>query len=254
MNDAPLTALILAGSREGAADPMAVAAGLSHKALIPIAGKAMILHVLEALRATPSIGRIVVCIENPSILSGILPDGIETMQAAQGPSASVLAAIRTYGTPLLVTTADNPLLKPAWVDAFLDDAGTADVAVGVATEEAVRRDVPKTARTFIRLSDLVFSGCNLFLFRTPVSIGVAQLWQRIEKERKKPLRMGWLLGPSILLRFLTKQLDTTALLRRIKKLTGAQGKFVSLPNGLAAVDVDKPADLELVSHIMDENA
>nr|WP_277876918.1 nucleotidyltransferase family protein [Acetobacter conturbans] len=249
-----MTALVLAGSRQGAADPMAVAAGLTHKALIPIAGKPMISHVLDTLRATPAVGRIIVCIENPAVLSGILPADVETMPAAQGPSASVLAALRAHGTPLLVTTADNPLLRPAWVDAFLDGAGTADVAVGVATEEAIRRDVPNTARTFIRLSDLSFSGCNLFLFRTPVSIRVAEFWQRIEKERKRPLRMGWLLGPSVLLRFVTRRLDTTSLLARIRKLTGAQGKFVLMPDGRAAVDVDKPTDLELVRHIVDEAA
>jgi GTP:adenosylcobinamide-phosphate guanylyltransferase len=234
---------------------MAVAAGLSHKALIPIAGKPMITHVLDTLRAVPDIGRILVCIENPAVLDGILPDGVETMDAAQGPSAgpsaSVLAAIRDCGTPLLITTADNPLLRPEWVRFFLDGVGSADIAVGVASEAAVTRDVPGTSRTFIRLSDVAFSGCNLFLFRTPASARVAMLWRTIEKERKHPLKMGWLLGPSILLRFLLKRLGTKNLLARILKLTGAQGKFVFMPDGRAAVDVDKPADLVLVRKLME---
>ncbi|BCK76618.1 MobA-like NTP transferase protein [Acetobacter aceti NBRC 14818] len=251
MTEAGLTAIVLAGSRAGAADPMAVTAGLSHKALIPIAGKPMITHVLDTLRAVPSIGRILVCIENPAVLDGILPDGVQTMDAAQGPSASVLAAIRDCGTPLLVTTADNPLLRPEWVQFFLDGAEDADIAVGVASEAAVTRDVPGTRRTFIRLSDIAFSGCNLFLFRTPASARVAMLWRKIEKERKHPLRMGWLLGPCILLRFLLKRLGTKNLLARILKLTGAQGKFVFMPDGRAAVDVDKPADLALVRKLME---
>ncbi|NHO32903.1 NTP transferase domain-containing protein [Acetobacter fallax] len=251
MSTPTLTALVLAGSRAGAADPMAVAAGLSHKALIPIAGKPMIRHVIDSLRATPGIARIVVCIETPEILTGILPPGIDTIAAAAGPSASVLAAIQRFGTPLLVTTADNPLLQPAWTEAFLAGAGQADVAVSVAKEDIVTRDVPGTARTFIRLSDVAFSGCNLFLFRTPVSARVAALWQRVERERKHPLRMGWLLGPTILLRFLLKRLDTKALLARITQLTGAKARFVFMPDGRAAVDVDKPADLDLVRSLME---
>ncbi|GBR05484.1 nucleotidyltransferase family protein [Acetobacter oeni] len=251
MSEQGLTALILAGSRAGATDPMAVTAGLSHKALIPIAGKPMIAHVIDSLRATPGVGRIVVCIETPDTIADVLPSGVELLPAAAGPSASVLAAIQRFGTPLLVTTADNPLLQPAWVQAFIAGAGRADVAVGVAREETVRRDVPGTARTFIRLSDVAFSGCNLFLFRTPVSARVAVLWQKIERERKNPLRMGWLLGPGILFRFLLKRLNTRTLLTRITRLTGAQARFVFLPDGRAAVDVDKPADLDLVRRLME---
>ncbi|WP_338422353.1 nucleotidyltransferase family protein [Acetobacter musti] len=248
------TALILAGSRAGASDPMAVAAGLPYKALLPIAGKPMIRHVIDSLRATPGVGRIVVCIETPEALNGILPPKVETLAAAAGPSASVLAAIQRYGTPLLVTTADNPLLQPAWTEAFLSGAGNADIAVGVATEAVVQRDIPDTTRTFIRLSDIAFSGCNLFLFRTPAAARVAVLWQRLERERKKPLRMGWLLGPVILLRFLMRRLDTKTLLARITSLTGAKARFVFMPDGRASVDVDKPADLELVRSMMDQSA
>ena len=47
-----MNALILAGSR-GPDDPMARAAGVSHKALLPVAGVPMLLRVVEALRALP---------------------------------------------------------------------------------------------------------------------------------------------------------------------------------------------------------
>jgi hypothetical protein len=64
--------------------------------------------------------------------------------------------------------------------------------------------------------------------------------------------MGWKLGFPILLRFLTGRLDSRSILARIRKLTGARGKFVLMPDGRAAVDVDKPADLELVRRLMNE--
>lgn len=250
MTSPVLTALVLAGSRAGAADPLAVGAGLSHKALIPVCGIPMIRRVVNSLRATPEVGRIVVCIEDPDAVRGVLPDDVEFTPAAGGPSASVLGAIGQYGTPLLVTTADNPLLRPEWIRHFLSAAGSADMAAGVASDEAVLRDVPGTKRTFIRLADRAFSGCNLFLFRTPVSAEVARLWQRLEQERKHPLRMGWLLGPGVLLRFLFRRLDSAALLRRIRVLTGAQAQFVTMPDGRAAVDVDKPSDLVLVRRMI----
>ena len=62
---AGITAVILAGSRAGAADPMASAAGVSHKALLPVAGVPMLARVADALRASPAVGRIAVMIEAP---------------------------------------------------------------------------------------------------------------------------------------------------------------------------------------------
>ena len=62
-----MNALILAGSR-GPDDPMAKAAGVSHKALLPVAGVPMLLRVVETLRATPGIARIYVCIEDERVV------------------------------------------------------------------------------------------------------------------------------------------------------------------------------------------
>ncbi|GAN67734.1 nucleotidyltransferase family protein [Acetobacter orleanensis] len=247
-----LSALILAGTRPGAPDPMAQASGVSHKAILPVAGTPMILRVIQALQATPAIGRIAVCIDNPDVLAGLLPSGIDILPASpSGPSASVLAGLAQMGTPLLVTTADNALLRPAWITEFLDHCSPqADVAAAVAPEAVVLRDVPGTRRTFIRLADMAFSGCNLFLFRTPASLKVAELWQHVEKNRKHPLRIAWLLGPGILLRAVCKTLTRAALCARIGALSGTTAELVLLSDGRAAVDVDKPADLELTEKLI----
>ncbi|WP_395494924.1 nucleotidyltransferase family protein [Acetobacter sp. KSO5] len=247
-----LSALILAGTRPGAPDPMAQACGVSHKAILPVAGTPMVLRVIHALQATPGIGRIAVCIDNPAVLEGLLPSDIEIVPSSpNGPSASVLAGLTQMGTPLLVTTADNALLRPEWISEFLAKCSPqTDVAAAVAPEAVVLRDVPGTRRTFIRLADMAFSGCNLFLFRTPASLQVAALWQRVEKNRKHPLRIAWLLGPGILLRAVCKKLTRAALCRRIGTLSGTMAELVPLSDGRAAVDVDKPADLELTEKLI----
>ena len=57
----PIATLVLAGSRPGA-DPLLEGTGLTSKALLPIAGKPMLAHVLEALDDSPEVGAItVVC-------------------------------------------------------------------------------------------------------------------------------------------------------------------------------------------------
>ncbi|GAJ28550.1 nucleotidyltransferase family protein [Acidomonas methanolica] len=246
-----LPVLVLAGSRDGDRDPLARHGGVAHKALLPVAGRPMLARVLDCLRATPGLGTIHVSTEAPDDLREVAGN-VVFLPAAPGPSASVAQAIAACGTPLLVTTADHPLLRPVWIAEFLAESDACDLAVAVATRAVIERDVPGTKRTYIRLRDMRFSGCNLFLFATPASRDVVRLWQRLERERKKPWRMAAILGPTILLRAVTGTLTSTALCRHIERLTGARVRLVPMSDGKAAVDVDKPADLTLVERILSE--
>ncbi len=247
-----VTALVLAGSRQGAADPMAVAAHVSHKALIPVGGRPMILRVIEALERSPCIGRIAVVIENPLALASLdLGERVIVLSAAEGPSLSVRHALEKLGTPLLVTTADHALLEPEWIDYFLAHMPKgADVGVAVAAQTQIMEAVPGTRRTFLRFSDGAFSGCNLFYFSTPRASRAVAFWERMEAERKHPLRMARILGIATLLLYITRVLSLSGIARRLGKLTDLSVGMVELPYGLAAVDVDKPADLELVEQVL----
>ena len=82
------TAVVLAGSR-GAADPVARAGGVSHKAFADVAGKPMIAHVLDTLAAAPSIDGVVVVIER-SAPELPRPDALR-IDAAPSPSLRALA-------------------------------------------------------------------------------------------------------------------------------------------------------------------
>ncbi|MDE1172913.1 MAG: NTP transferase domain-containing protein [Parvibaculaceae bacterium] len=247
-----VAALVLAGSRQGPADPMAVAAHVTHKALIPVGGRPMILRVIEALERSPRIGQIAVVIENAAALAPLnLGERVAVLPAADGPSLSVRHALETLGTPLLVTTADHALLEPEWVDYFLAHVpADADVAAALAPQAKVMAAVPGTRRTFLRFSDGAFSGCNLFYFSTPKANRAVAFWGRMETERKHPLRMARILGIATLLRYVTRTLSLSGVARHLGRLTNLSVSLVQLPYGLAAVDVDKPADLELVEQVL----
>jgi CTP:molybdopterin cytidylyltransferase MocA len=251
---APLTALILAGARAGG-DPLADYAGVSHKALIDIDGRTMIERVVDALAAVPRVGRIVIAIERPQVLEGLaglrcrVP--VVPMLAASGPSASVSAALTQEGTPLLVTTGDHPLLRPEWIEQFLDHSpASADVSVALSRRESILRAVPDTQRTWLRFSDGDFSGCNIFYMRRPAAAGVVRLWQQIEADRKHPVRMVLRLGLGYALRYKAGRLRLDEALARLGELAQARLGWVDITDGRAAVDVDKPDDLDLVRRLM----
>ena len=253
-----VSALILAGSR-GPDDPMAVATGVEHKALIPVGGTPMLLRVIAALAATPEVGKLIVCIEAPELVRAL--PGLDAacngkpleLFAAQGsPSRSVSAALAHYGAPLLVTTADHALLQAEWVSHFLQQQpAEVDATVALARSTVVMAAAPDTQRTFLRFADGHFSGCNLFYFATPKAAALAQLWVRVEALRKQPLKMLGLLGLSYALRYRLGWLKLGTALARLGTLAGGvRSAVVEMPFGRAAIDVDKMADLHLVERLL----
>jgi CTP:molybdopterin cytidylyltransferase MocA len=251
------TALIMAGSRPGG-DPMARAAGVSHKCLLPVDGTPMIRRVVTALLAAPSVGRVMISIDAPDLLeeffSGPESDRIGLVQSAETPSLSALAAIEAAGgaAPMLITTADHPLLVPALIERFCREAEAsgADIVAGLAPEDVIRTAFPESRRTYLRFRDGRFSGCNLFALLRTEGTKAIRLWRRVERDRKRPWRIAKAFGLPMLLGYLAGWLTLDAALARLSRLAGAKAGVVVLPVAEAAVDVDKPEDLVLVEAIL----
>jgi GTP:adenosylcobinamide-phosphate guanylyltransferase len=242
-------ALVLAGSR-GGEDPVATYAGVADKALIPIGGATMLERVVVALRAAGA-DRIGVSANAPAVRADALRLGCEPLEAGAGPSLSALQGLHRLGAPLLVTTADHALLRPEWVRDFLSDApADADVAALLARRDVIERDAPPTRRTYLRFADGGWSGCNLFLCRTPLAEAAITLWMSVERDRKRPWRIVRRLGPGTLLRYVAGRLTLDAALARLGAQVGVRAAAVAARHGLAAVDVDKPDDLDLVRAIL----
>ena len=243
------TALVLAGSR-GGIDPVADYAGVSHKGLIVLGGETLLARVLRALKAAGAT-RIGVS-TNDDALADQLPAGVERMASTPSPSLSVHEGAVALGTPLLVTTVDHALLQPEWVRQFIDDApADADIAVLMAPEGVVREAAPGTQRTYLKFRDGRYSACNLFLLRTPRAIAAVDLWRRVESYRKQPWRIALLMGPQMLLSYALGLLTLDGAVALIGRKAGVKAAAVLTPDGLAAVDVDKPSDLDLVRSIVE---
>ena len=247
------TALLLAGSRPGG-DPLARAMGVSHKALLPVAGEPMLLRPLRALLASPEIGDVIVLTQEPDDLRSVIAeDERVTFRASQGTIAATierLIADPTVRFPLLITTADHALLDPAMISEFMAKASGADLAVGVVEQAALLARFPEAKRTWIGFRRGRYSGANLFALGSIRALSAIELWRSVESERKKGWRVLAALGPALLLGAVLKlrTLDRTvaALGRRLAITIRA----VELSDPLAAVDVDKLEDHALVESIL----
>ncbi len=248
-----IDALILAGSR-GPHDPVAALGKVAHKALTPIAGRPMLAYVLDAVRSVPEVERIFICIDAKTDLRPITNGTpFNRIPPANSPAASVAAALQAIDgdRPLLITTADHPLITPQIIGHFLAHASKdADLCVGLAEAETVMSAFPEGKRTFYRLAGKGYSGCNLFLARRPGAVRVAEYWRRMEGHRKNPLRLVREIGIGALIRYALGLLDLESAFRHVSKLTGARITPVILRFAEAATDVDRPSDHALVEGIL----
>ena len=255
------TALILAGRRDPD-DPVADGMRRRHKAMVPVAGVPMLVRVLRTVRAVRQVEHILVAIDEPNAFDApeirqlAAADVVRRAECGPSPSATVLRCLGDPGTtlPLLVTTADHPLLLPAMVEHFCAAAAAtgADVVVGTVPASVLRARYPQSRRTVIRLREDGFKGANLFAFMTPAGAAAARFWARAEAVRKRPWRLVGLFGLPTLALFLLRRLDLDAALARASRIMGARVAAVIMPFAECAIDVDGPADMALALRILEE--
>ena len=253
------TALVLAGSRPGG-DPLAQAFGVSHKALLPIAGRPMLAWVVEALRRAANVERLAICGLNRSAVEGTelapLLASATFVDPAQTPGASVAFAMEQVADciPLLVTTGDHPLLSAAIIDEFCARAArsNADVVVGVVDGKSLRASFPAAPRTYIRLRGGTYHGANLFAFLTPESRRAPRRWTEVEQQRKQPWKMIRALGLATLVRFATRRLSLDDVVALVGEKMDVRIATVLLADPQAGFDVDKPSHVAEVERILRE--
>ena len=251
------TALVLAGSRPGV-DRFAQAHGTDLKALIPIGGVPMVARPVAVLLSAPGIAAVRVLAQQAERIVAALPaDARLSVEMSGATIAATLQAILADPAvrfPLLVTTADHALLDGAMVADFCAAAEGADLAIGLVERRALMARLPQTRRSWISFRGGAYSGANLFAFGSRDAVKAIELWRRVEQDRKTGWRMIAALGPALLLGSILRLRNLDQTLSAIGRRLGLEIRKVELADPLAAVDVDKPADHELVSAILDGRA
>ena len=87
---------------------------------------------------------------------------------------------------MIVTTADNALLKAASVNAMIGALQSHDVAIAMASREAVLAAHPEGQRRFYRFKDGEFSNCNLYGLRDVSALKAAEFFVAAGSSQKRP--------------------------------------------------------------------
>ena len=253
------TAIVMAGRREGSIDPLAAAAGLADKCLVPVAGRPMIEHVLVALADTPSIARIIVSINDPALLDAVpaaralIDEGrLVAVRAKHNLVDSLFAALDGQAFPVLVTTADNVLLTPAAIEQIGtagNAAGAKSVAVAFTRRDSVLAAHPDGQRRFYRFRDDSYSNCNAYWIGSPAALAVAEVFRSGGQFAKHPVRILRALGLYNLIAFRLGLGTIDGAFARFSRRFGFLIRAVILDDGAVAIDVDNPRTLAVAETI-----
>lgn len=250
-------AVVLAAQRPGQIDPLAAAAGLSHKCLVPIQGVPLIAHVAAALFDTPGLDRLRIVIE-PEMVGPILAlfpsckPLLDFVPAADNLADSILAATQGIDLPIIVTTADNVLLTPGAVTQMVAMLlqGT-DVAITMATKASVFAAHPEGQRRYYRFADDEYSNCNLYGFASSRANAAAETFRSGGQFAKKPMRLIMAIGVINVMLLALRTLSLRGALQRLSHRFGLRIEPVILADGAHAIDVDNARTYRVASLLLD---
>jgi GTP:adenosylcobinamide-phosphate guanylyltransferase len=254
----PFTALILAAQRPGQTNPLAEAAGVSHKCLVPIAGAPLIVHVVRVLASMPSLSILRISVEPelwPVLEDLLAPErrpGLAIEMRAPQPNIadSVLTALAGTDGPFVITTADNVLLTGAAVDGLLRRLEACDAALLLTTREAVQSIHPDAQRRFYRFGRGHYSNCNLYGVRDSDGLEAVEPYRGGGQFRRHVGRAIKALGLINTALVLSGRLGLEAAARRFSRRLGLRLEFAVSNDGALAIDVDNARTLAIAEPIL----
>lgn len=225
-----------------------------NRAMIEVGGKTMLQWIVDALKSSQTVGRIIV-------VGDVSADGVDQfVPPAGGFLENIMAGVTACGEceRVLISTSDIPLITPDAVDDFVScsiESG-GDMCYPIVTKESCTAKYPQMKRTCLKTADGTFTGGNMMLMSVDFLKRNECLISRAYAARKKPLALASMIGFGLLLRVILGQLlfpgiiPISLLERNVSRMLG--GKVVAVQTDYPEIgsDVDKAGDLENVRALL----
>lgn len=258
-HDTKVTALIMAGKRSGVLDPLAQAAGVAQKAVVPVNGMAMVARVAQAVAACPQVGAIRIVAHEPDEIAAlpVIAQLIAAGRLSFAPGRfnivdSVFSGAEGADFPLLITTADNCLVTPEGYSEFIAKclAAKAGGAAGLARREDVQAADPEGQKRFYEFRDGGYSNCNMYWLGNREALSAAEIMREGGQFVKHPRRIIKAFGLINLIRFRLGTGSKEKLFEQISRRFGVRLVPIELSDGHYAIDVDNERTFNVTKKIL----
>ena len=248
-----MDAVVIAGGIPNPEDPLYTYLKGDAKALVNVAGKPMVQWVLDALGDSKRVDNV--------ILVGLSPKNSLTCRkplhylANQGRMlANIVAGVNKSlelnkkSKYVLIVSSDIPALKAHMVDWLVDTAMQTkdDLYYGICPRDVIEIRFPGSNRTFTKLKDMEVCGADINVSHVRMATEHLDTWEDLLGARKSPFKQASKLGLGLLFSLFTRQLTIEDAVSRVSERIGIKGRAIIWPYAEAAMDVDKPHQLELL--------
>ncbi|HEY3267961.1 MAG TPA: nucleotidyltransferase family protein [Armatimonadota bacterium] len=245
---AKIPAVVLAG---GQSKPEVEAQGWPKwRALALLAGRPILSYVLDALRASETVGTI--SIVGPEELRPVIGDAT-LLPVAETLWDNIATGLR-HAPPGLVLTvaADAPLMTPASIDDYVRRAAAMDVdfVYPFISKADCLSQCPGLSRTYVTLREGVFTGGNLMLVKGPAILAQDALIRKAIAARKNPVELARLISPIFMVKFLSHRATIRDLERQISRILNANARGLQTSYAEVGADLDSPEETPIVESLL----
>ncbi|NMA95005.1 MAG: NTP transferase domain-containing protein [Clostridiales bacterium] len=228
-----------------------VLAGGNSKAFLLINGKPMVEYVIDALCDAKYIGNII-AVGEVDKLKPLL--GRRVTRYIQG-GDTLIESVKRGIKPLnglghvLIITSDIPMIKAHIIDDFIESCmeKPLDIHYPIVERRVNEKSFPGVRRTYVKLKEGEFTGGNI-LYIAPSVIERCEIFiSQVIANRKRPLKIGRLLGYKFLILLLLGQMRISMIERRLYDLLGIRGRAHISYYGEIVNDVDNISDIQLIT-------
>lgn len=270
-----LDCILLAGGRPRPREDLFPHTRGAPKALLPVAGRPMVEHVLEALRGAGCVDRIVVVgLLGPDGSERSGGDGVAELIAEWGPrqvafecdrgsftanlfagiahfdgaDASSPGVVREAPRRLLYCGSDIPLIDPGVVERFVAlsrEHPEVDIVAGLVRRGRLEAAYPGVRDLWLRLREGQFIAADVAAFDPRCAPAVGGHLAALAPNRKSAWRQARYVGPGLLLRYATGRLTVPVFEARVRSRFGIDCRLLPDCDPELGLDVDSLHALQL---------
>ncbi len=258
-----MDAIVIAGGIPQPDQPLYQYTQGKAKAMLDIAGKPMVQWVLDALGNAKKVDNVIIIglpkeaeitckkptyhIPNQGRMLANIEAGIRKMREINPQAEYVLSV-----------SSDIPAITGEMIDWLVDTAMQSkhDIYYGVVKKEIMEARYPGSNRTFTKLADMEVCGADIHIAHHSMTTDPVHLakWEVLIGKRKQPLKQAASIGFLTLLLLLLGRLSLEDAVKRATKKLNFTGRAIIFPYAEAAMDVDKPHQLEILRADLEKKA
>ncbi len=247
-------AVVLAGGRMAAEDPLYSLGVDGYRSLIPVKGRPMAQWVIDALDGSALVTELYVLglPESYGLRAAkplhFLPDQgglFENIRLGVEQAAQANPGI----SKVLLASADAPALRTEMVD-WLGDRMAEDpkamIYYNVIPKQVMDAEFPGAGRSFVRFKDVAVCGGDLNAVDPRLFDGARPIWRELTQARKRPMRQALLMGWDTLLLVALRLVTLDGAVTRLSRKLGLHAVIHRTPYAAMGMDADKPHQLAIL--------